>query len=198
VIPHFGKKANVESVAIATQQALQAADDRGLQSIAFPALGTGAARFEAEKCAETMVSMVLQHIRSGKSSLRQVIFVVLPATKEPFTDQMVRRLGGQAQLDRLSEALAASDNPHLRQAGAALSGGASFLTADWPAAAAFLRDLAGVASPHPAVRETMRYCWAVWQTELCHLLAQPERDEARIAALRRQIGALETANPTVF
>ena len=56
-------------------RALQLADDHGLVSIAFPALGTGVGGLEIDACAAAMVQAVHEHLKRG-SSLRRIVFVV--------------------------------------------------------------------------------------------------------------------------
>jgi O-acetyl-ADP-ribose deacetylase (regulator of RNase III) len=45
---------SAESIRMSTRNALQAADDLKLESVAFPALGTGVGGFSLERCAQIM------------------------------------------------------------------------------------------------------------------------------------------------
>ena len=63
---------------------LKIANERGLKSIAFPAVGTGVAGFPLEECAKIMLREALEHLR-GETSLEAVHFVLFDdAAKEVF------------------------------------------------------------------------------------------------------------------
>jgi len=51
----------------ATRNALLCADEHGLRSIAFPAIGTGIAGFPIERCAVAMLEEIRDHLRAGTS-----------------------------------------------------------------------------------------------------------------------------------
>jgi O-acetyl-ADP-ribose deacetylase (regulator of RNase III) len=67
--------ASAETVSAATRRALQLADEHGLTSIAFPALGTGVGGLEIDACAIAMVSAVREHLAAG-SAIQRIVFVV--------------------------------------------------------------------------------------------------------------------------
>lgn len=56
-----GRPATAESVAAATRSALRLAADKNINSIAFPALGTGVGGLSLHDCAEAMLGAVRQH-----------------------------------------------------------------------------------------------------------------------------------------
>lgn len=64
-----------EKIRAATKNSLLRAEELGLKSIAFPALGTGVGRFPYAKAAEVMVQEVREHLGGG-SGLEEVIFVL--------------------------------------------------------------------------------------------------------------------------
>jgi len=64
-----------EKIQAATKNSLLRAEELGLKSIAFPALGTGVGRFPYGKAAEAMVQEVREHLKRG-SSLEEVVFVL--------------------------------------------------------------------------------------------------------------------------
>ena len=64
--------AKIES---ATRNSLLRAEELGLSSIAFPALGTGVGGFSYRDAAETMIATVADHL-GGDSGLEQVLFVL--------------------------------------------------------------------------------------------------------------------------
>jgi O-acetyl-ADP-ribose deacetylase len=58
-----------------TAHALRIAAQKGLKSIAFPAVGTGIAGFPLHECAEIMIAESIEHL-SHKTSLHQIYFVL--------------------------------------------------------------------------------------------------------------------------
>ncbi|HEX7025309.1 MAG TPA: macro domain-containing protein [Gemmatimonadales bacterium] len=65
-----------ESIGSATRAALALADQLGLESIAFPALGTGVGGFDLAEAAEIMVEAVTRHLSQPGSHVRKVVFVL--------------------------------------------------------------------------------------------------------------------------
>jgi len=59
----------------ATLSALARASELGLESIAFPALGTGVGGFPLEECARIMLDAAANHLRAG-TSLKTIEFVL--------------------------------------------------------------------------------------------------------------------------
>ena len=67
-----------------TMHGLKIANERGLKSIAFPAVGTGVAGFPLEECAKIMLREAVEHLRS-ETSLETVHFVLFDdAAKDIF------------------------------------------------------------------------------------------------------------------
>jgi O-acetyl-ADP-ribose deacetylase len=66
---------DADSIVRATESALRCAEDLGLRSIAFPALGTGVGGFPLEPCGRLMVSCVERHLSRG-SRLAEVVFAL--------------------------------------------------------------------------------------------------------------------------
>lgn len=64
-----------EKIRAATKNSLLRAEELGLKSIAFPALGTGVGRFPYSKAAGIMVEEVRKHL-AGETSLEEVVFVL--------------------------------------------------------------------------------------------------------------------------
>jgi len=64
-----------EKIRAATKNSLLRAEELGLKSIAFPALGTGVGRFPYAKAAEVMVQEVREHL-AKEGSLEEVVFVL--------------------------------------------------------------------------------------------------------------------------
>jgi len=64
-----------EKIRAATKNSLLRAQELGLKSIAFPALGTGVGRFPYSKAAEVMIQEVGGHL-AKEGSLEEVVFVL--------------------------------------------------------------------------------------------------------------------------
>lgn len=58
-----------------TRNSLLRAKENGLESIAFPAIGTGIAGFPMERCAEVMLKEIRAHL-IGETSLKQIDIVL--------------------------------------------------------------------------------------------------------------------------
>jgi O-acetyl-ADP-ribose deacetylase (regulator of RNase III) len=61
-----------------TAHALRIAAERGLRSIAFPAVGTGIARFPIPECARIMLREVVEHLKKP-TSLEKICFILFDA-----------------------------------------------------------------------------------------------------------------------
>ena len=77
----LGGKTNAGSLRNSTAHSLRIAKERGLTSIAFPAVGTGIAGFPLKECAEIMLRETAQHLR-GETSIQTVYFVLFDETAE--------------------------------------------------------------------------------------------------------------------
>lgn len=71
----LGSRTTAESLRASVRNSLLRAKEKGLKSIAFPAIGTGVAGFPLDECARIMFVVVLQHLSEG-SSLEKVCFVL--------------------------------------------------------------------------------------------------------------------------
>jgi O-acetyl-ADP-ribose deacetylase (regulator of RNase III) len=84
-------KANPGSIAQATRSTLILADKHRLQSIAFPALGTGVGGVAAGPCAEAMLATLVEHVKQGQSTLRRIHFVLYQdEASKAFTETLKR------------------------------------------------------------------------------------------------------------
>jgi O-acetyl-ADP-ribose deacetylase (regulator of RNase III) len=68
-------KTDAEKIRGATRNSLRRAEELGLKSVAFPALGTGVGGFPYDLAAEAMLEAVREHL-AADSSLQQIIFVL--------------------------------------------------------------------------------------------------------------------------
>ena len=66
---------DAEKIRQATKNSLLRADELGIKSIAFPALGTGVGGFPLDECARIMISEVRQHSTRG-TELKRVVFAL--------------------------------------------------------------------------------------------------------------------------
>jgi O-acetyl-ADP-ribose deacetylase (regulator of RNase III) len=77
----LGGRTTAESLRQSTRRSLELANQQGLQSIAFPAVGTGIARFPIDECARIMIEEMASHARVG-TSLHDVRFVLFGGEAE--------------------------------------------------------------------------------------------------------------------
>jgi O-acetyl-ADP-ribose deacetylase len=61
-----------------TAHALRLAAERGLKTVAFPAIGTGVSGFAMNECAQTMLNEAVQHLK-GETSVETIYFVLFDA-----------------------------------------------------------------------------------------------------------------------
>ncbi|HYB89580.1 MAG TPA: macro domain-containing protein [Candidatus Binataceae bacterium] len=71
----LGGRTTEENLRAATRNSLLRAREKGLNSIAFPAIGTGIAGFPMDRCAQVMLDEVRAHL-GGATSLTRVEFVL--------------------------------------------------------------------------------------------------------------------------
>lgn len=78
----LGGRTDARALRGSTVHSLRIAKEKGLKTIAFPAVGTGIAQFPMEECAEIMLREVIDHLKRG-SSLEKIYFVLFdtPALK---------------------------------------------------------------------------------------------------------------------
>jgi O-acetyl-ADP-ribose deacetylase (regulator of RNase III) len=71
----LGEATIEENLRLSTRNSLLRAKEKGLRSIAFPAIGTGIAGFPMRRCAEVMLEEAVLHLK-GPTSLEDVRFVL--------------------------------------------------------------------------------------------------------------------------
>ena len=74
----LGGYTTARALRTSTAHALRIASERQLLSIAFPAVGTGVARFPLAECAQIMLREVLDHLK-GPTSIEKIYFVLFDA-----------------------------------------------------------------------------------------------------------------------
>lgn len=71
-----GEKTNAENIYLATLNSLYEADDLGLHSVGFPALGTGVGGLSMEECAGAMHKAVAEFAEEEIQSLEEIHFII--------------------------------------------------------------------------------------------------------------------------
>jgi len=88
--PRMGEGDEDNKLRNATVNALKAADENNLLSIAFPAISTGIFGFPMGRCAEVMLDATVEYL-NGETGLEKVIFCLFDqASFEIFADQLVQ------------------------------------------------------------------------------------------------------------
>jgi O-acetyl-ADP-ribose deacetylase (regulator of RNase III) len=72
--PRMGEGDEDEKLADATRNSLNLAKEKGLSSIAFPAISTGIFGFPKNRCAQIMLTTVVETLKNEETSLEQVVF----------------------------------------------------------------------------------------------------------------------------
>jgi O-acetyl-ADP-ribose deacetylase len=86
-------KTDPETITTATRAVLALADKHRLTSLALPALGTGVGHVAPNAAAEAMLNPVVAHLKSAKTALKRVVFVLYQDEAfRAFTDTL-KRLG---------------------------------------------------------------------------------------------------------
>lgn len=73
---HRGGGVDRESLQSSTRSALLRAEENGVETVAFPAIGTGAGGFPARQCAEIMIRITCDYLRNEQTSLKKIYFVL--------------------------------------------------------------------------------------------------------------------------
>lgn len=82
--PKFREEDEADKLRRATLAALDRAAEKGVETLAFPPMGTGLYQVPLDLCARVMVDTVSEHLRSG-SGLKEVRFVAVDSREyRPF------------------------------------------------------------------------------------------------------------------
>ena len=98
----LGGGTSAESLRHSTAHSLRIAHERGLNSIAFPAVGTGIAGFPLKDCAEIMLREAAEHLRR-ETSLDTIYFVLFDEAAE----EIFRRAWKQIRAELASDSAGA-------------------------------------------------------------------------------------------
>ncbi len=84
-----------------TAHSLRIAAEKGLKTIAFPAVGTGIAGFPMRECAEIMLEEVVEHLKRP-TALEKVYFVLFDGPARDVFDEVWREMKAKGKLDAAS------------------------------------------------------------------------------------------------
>jgi O-acetyl-ADP-ribose deacetylase len=87
----LGGTTTAEALRGSTEHSLRIAAERGLKSIAFPAVGTGIAGFALKECAEIMLREATRHLK-GETSLEKIYFVLFDERARSIFEQAWKRI----------------------------------------------------------------------------------------------------------
>ncbi|HSZ18725.1 MAG TPA: macro domain-containing protein [Candidatus Acidoferrum sp.] len=99
----LGGAATARALRSSTAHALRIAAERGLRSIAFPAVGTGIAGFPISECASIMLREAEEHLKKN-TSLEKVFFVLLDAQALSEFEKVRAEMGSGGELQGASGA----------------------------------------------------------------------------------------------
>jgi O-acetyl-ADP-ribose deacetylase (regulator of RNase III) len=89
----LGGRTSERGLRESTRNSLLRAKENGLESIAFPAIGTGIAGFPMDRCAQIMLAEVRDHLK-GETSLKQVEFVLFDQQSLYVFEHVFARIDG--------------------------------------------------------------------------------------------------------
>ena len=87
----LGGQTTAHALRSSTAHSLRIAAERGLKTIAFPAVGTGIAGFPLESCAEIMLREAAQHL-NGETPLEKIYFVLFDEEARSVFEGALERL----------------------------------------------------------------------------------------------------------
>jgi len=91
--PRMGEGGENEKLTNATLNSLKLADEKGIRSIAFPAISAGIFGFPIDRCAEIMLGTTIDYLR-GETGLKRVVFCLFGrGSYEVFEKELKRRAG---------------------------------------------------------------------------------------------------------
>ncbi|HEV2522625.1 MAG TPA: macro domain-containing protein [Candidatus Acidoferrales bacterium] len=94
----LGGETTARALQSSTAHALRIASERGLTSIAFPAIGTGIAGFPIPECARIMLREVAEHLKKT-TSLQKVYFVLFDASALSEFEKVLSEMDSSGELE---------------------------------------------------------------------------------------------------
>ena len=83
-------RTDLVKVATATRSSLELAEETGLASLAFPAIGTGVGGLSLEGCARTMIDTVVDYLVSSDAPFERILFVLFDQEGHDAFQQQLR------------------------------------------------------------------------------------------------------------
>ncbi len=93
--PRMGEGDEDRKLMDATLNSLRLADDRGLKTIAFPAISTGIFGYPVKRCAEVMLGATIRYLQ-GDTELERVVFCLYDADTHEIFASTLRSIAGGA------------------------------------------------------------------------------------------------------
>jgi len=94
----LGGRTTAHALRSSTAHSLRIAQEKGLKTIAFPAVGTGIAGFPMRECAEIMLSEIAEHLKRP-TTLEKVYFVLFDEPAREVFEQVWSEMKAQGKLD---------------------------------------------------------------------------------------------------
>lgn len=86
---HLGGSVSEEPLREATKNSLLRADEKGVKTVALPAIGTGVGGFPLNRCAQVMIDIVVEYLKNEKTGIEKVYFVLFDMeTYKVFNDYL--------------------------------------------------------------------------------------------------------------
>jgi len=98
----LGGQTTARALRGSTAHSLRIAAEKGLATIAFPAVGTGIARFPMQECAEIMLREVVEHLKRP-TSLKKVYFVLFDKPALEVFERVWKEMKTQGKLDAAAD-----------------------------------------------------------------------------------------------
>ncbi len=99
----LGGRTTAHALRSSTAHALRIAQEKGLKTIAFPAVGTGIAGFPMRECAEIMLREVVEHLKRP-TSVEKVYFVLFDQAARDVFEEVWSGTKAQGHLDAKADA----------------------------------------------------------------------------------------------
>lgn len=99
----LGGRTTAHALRNSTAHALRIAQEKGLKTIAFPAVGTGIAGFPMRECAEIMLREVVEHLKRP-TTVEKVYFVLFDQAARDVFEQVWSAAMAQGRLDAKADA----------------------------------------------------------------------------------------------
>ncbi len=94
----LGGRTTARALLSSTAHSLRIAAEKGLKTIAFPAVGTGIAGFPLQDCAEIMLREVVEHLKQP-TTLEKVYFVLFDQAARDVFERVWNEMKAQGKMD---------------------------------------------------------------------------------------------------